>query len=74
VVEEPLRRAGSSSGALLEQLAGLGYEAHAISHERSRLRQRLRLDRVGAADAPIRSDVLFLHGNGRASVEALAPG
>jgi hypothetical protein len=60
VIEEHLRRAGTSSAALLAKLAGLGYEAHAISLRRTGLRHGLQLARLGARDLPVRSDVLFL--------------
>lgn len=72
VIEEHLRRAGTSSAALLGQLAGLGYEAHAISLRRSGLRHCLHLARLGQHDLPVRGDVLFLPENSRASAEALA--
>ena len=60
VIEEHLRRAGTSSAGLLEQLAGLGYQAHAIALRRIGLRHGLQLSRLRASDEPVRSDVLFL--------------
>lgn len=60
VIEDHPRRAGTLSAALLEQLVGLGCEAHAIALRRLGLRHGLRLTRLGPQHLPVRGDVRFL--------------